>query len=472
MSGYSTCQAPGRSETLQILDHTQGHGYIHALDVELRVPPGAKVKWNRWRHSAKETGKRFGIRELNMRTVVAKPPFHRDPEIQLWPPLDYELPPYQQPPEMTPRESAELAAEREARRRALLRVDADLASFTRAIARDKAHYDEVSEHDTGVVAWIADLLGGAYLPSAAEWAQIDVDLTNARYAESTGDSHEAARLIKKADDERRSLMARVDQYEEDTDAGARLAIRVLETVRFIGQNAANLVPGALGKALVITYEIVQGPPKTLEELVDRLGGLKPQLSVHPRQGVDPTTRPGGGGAPRRGFAGGEVLLERTRSDGVTVIRSRVGRSPGRLGLEDHLPPGVEVDLAGWERAHSHGNITGAESGQGIRYAPREVNQHYQRLGIERAIRDLFSQKRSNVEVIMTTETSSHPGTLRLSQIVYRIDLVEPPTGRSLRVYEASLEVANAKHAPKITVPMLDPIGWHLLESDGWLKPIR
>jgi|GEM_PF-4474688 len=45
-----------------------------------------------------------------------------------------------------------------------------------------------------------------------------------------------------------------------------------------------------------------------------------------------------------------------------------------------------------ERAHSQGNITGAESSQGIRYALREVNQTIQKSGIEQFISDLNLQK--------------------------------------------------------------------------------
>jgi hypothetical protein len=164
---------------------------------------------------------------------------------------------------------------------------------------------------------------------------------------------------------------------------------------------------------------------------------------------------------------GEILHEATLPDGATVIRSRVGRPPGRLGLEDTLPPGVEVNLDGWARCHSQGNITGAESARGIRYAPNEVNQQYQRLGIERAVRELFEAKAPDTEVVLTTETRSHPGTLRLAEIVYRVDL-KRASGATIRAYEASIEVANQTTAPAVT-PSAEPIGWDLLGVDGWLR---
>jgi hypothetical protein len=133
-------------------------------------------------------------------------------------------------------------------------------------------------------------------------------------------------------------------------------------------------------------------------------------------------RGAGGGEPSGGAAGkgplyGEILHEATLLDGATVIRSRVGRPTGRLGLEETLPRSVQVNLEGWERCHSQGNITGAESARGIRYAPSEVNQQYQRLGIEQAVGDLFETKAPSTDVILTTETRSHPGTLRLAEII-------------------------------------------------------
>lgn len=204
----------------------------------------------------------------------------------------------------------------------------------------------------------------------------------------------------------------------------------------------------------------------------KLGLVTPEGVVIPDLPLETLqTKGGGSGGPKKvtGPAGGQVLYEGARADGTTVIRSRVGKSPGRLGTEDLLPSSVEVDVPGWERAHSQGNITGAESAQGIRYAPKEVNQSLQRLGIERAIRDLFSQKAPGVEVIMTTETRAHPGSLRLAEIAYRIDL-KKPSGATMRVYEASIEVQNTTQSPRCT-PSAERIGWDLLETNGWLKAL-
>ncbi|MEU0399577.1 DUF4157 domain-containing protein [Streptomyces sp. NPDC006197] len=183
------------------------------------------------------------------------------------------------------------------------------------------------------------------------------------------------------------------------------------------------------------------------------------------------TKGGGAGSPKKTTApaGGQVLFEGTTADGATVIRSRVGRPSGRRGTENLLPSSVEVNVPGWERAHSQGNITGAESARGIRYAPKEVNQELQKCGIEQAISDLFTQKASDVDVIMTTETWAHPGSLRLAKITYKIEL-KKPTGDSLTAYEAEITVVNATSSPRC-VGTADPIGWPRLESEGWLKTV-
>lgn len=142
--------------------------------------------------------------------------------------------------------------------------------------------------------------------------------------------------------------------------------------------------------------------------------------------------------------------ERTWRDalGGVVIQSRVSKPPGRLGYEKDFFPGVEVGLAGWERAHSQGNITGHESARAIRYAPSEVNQAFQRLGIERFIKELYDEKATDVELQLTTVTYTHPGTLRLKEIQYRVDAIR--RGLSRPLFEASIEVEDTRVSPRVT----------------------
>lgn len=139
--------------------------------------------------------------------------------------------------------------------------------------------------------------------------------------------------------------------------------------------------------------------------------------------------------------------------GGIVIVSLLGPPAGRQGFEKQFFPGVDVGLVGWERAHSQGAGTGHESPHAIRYAPREVNQAYQRLGIEKFLRTLFNEKGADVDLILTTVTYSHPGTLRLKEIQYRVD-ARRKKGLSQPLFEAAIEVGNSKVNPKIAASVI------------------
>jgi len=144
------------------------------------------------------------------------------------------------------------------------------------------------------------------------------------------------------------------------------------------------------------------------------------------------------------------FAERTFRDalGNLVIQSRLGPAVGRSGFEKRFFSGVEFGLAGWQRAHSQGAGTGHESAEGIRFAPPEVNQAYQNHGIERFLRTLVVEN-PTLELWLTTVTSTHPRTLRLDEIQYRVDAVHHGTSRCL--LEASIEVSNDTERPRITV---------------------
>ena len=103
-----------------------------------------------------------------------------------------------------------------------------------------------------------------------------------------------------------------------------------------------------------------------------------------------------------------IFSDRTFKDklGATVIQSRLQATAVRQGFEKKaLLPGIEVGLVGWERSHSQGSGTGTESATAIRYAPSEVNQKYQNLGIERYLRELVELKPPDTELWLTTTTA-------------------------------------------------------------------
>ena len=128
---------------------------------------------------------------------------------------------------------------------------------------------------------------------------------------------------------------------------------------------------------------------------------------------------------------------------------------------------MEVGLEGWQKSHSQGNITGAESDKGIRYAPPEVNQELQRLGIEQHIADINKQKADGVQVLLTTETRSHEGTLRLKSITYKLELSDG-NGSPTRIYEAEITVSDNRDNPRVGIDA-DPVNWDAVER--YLKPI-
>lgn len=145
------------------------------------------------------------------------------------------------------------------------------------------------------------------------------------------------------------------------------------------------------------------------------------------------------------------FIERTYKDalGATVIQSKIQPAPGRQDFEKQFFPGIEVGLPGWQRAHSQGSGTGFESPHAIRYAPEEVNQQFQRLGIERYLRELYALKPADTELWLTTVTTTHARSLRLKEIQYRVDAMRG--GVSRKLFEASIEVADQKLNPRVIV---------------------
>jgi len=128
-----------------------------------------------------------------------------------------------------------------------------------------------------------------------------------------------------------------------------------------------------------------------------------------------------------------------------VIDSWLGPGQARQGFERQMASAAEYgleEIEGWERAHSQGAGIGAESAEGIRLAPRVVNQAMQNQGIERFMRELEAAKPEGTRIHLRTVTKTHPGTLRLSEIDYEIS-VQMPGERSQRtVMRASIEVQS------------------------------
>lgn len=103
----------------------------------------------------------------------------------------------------------------------------------------------------------------------------------------------------------------------------------------------------------------------------------------------------------------------------------LGPSTGRRQTELEMPSASEhgrPEVAGMERAHTLGQGTGFESPFAIFYAPREVNQIIQNNGVEEMLRGLHSSARPGESFHVSTLTKPHPGTQRLAEIRYRVEV--------------------------------------------------
>lgn len=156
----------------------------------------------------------------------------------------------------------------------------------------------------------------------------------------------------------------------------------------------------------------------------------------------PTSVPSSPASPR-------IIREWAAPDGF-VIDIEVGPGVARLGLEQTLPSGTEVGVAGWHRAHSSGAGVGAESGRVIRYAPPEVNLGYQNAGIESFVRNFNRERAAGVRLFLRTVTTTHPNSLRLASITYRLS-ASRGAGRPSDLFEVTINIANSRNHPRVWV---------------------
>jgi hypothetical protein len=199
------------------------------------------------------------------------------------------------------------------------------------------------------------------------------------------------------------------------------------------------------------------------------GRTKPDVTPQEPQTKTPETKTPETPAGQKDSSG--RIISETRVGRTMVIKSEIGLPPGtRLGTEKLLPRGVEVGRPGWQRAHSQGQITGAESGEGILLAPEEVNQKLQKTGIEQFVSDLNLQKAEDVSIYMTTETTARSGTLALESITYRIE-ASRAGGRPTILYEAEITVDQGVENPDVDNPKITVSGNQITDEAPFLKDI-
>ncbi len=160
---------------------------------------------------------------------------------------------------------------------------------------------------------------------------------------------------------------------------------------------------------------------------------------------------------------GVYSVERfTTGDPRIVIKSWLGPSQARQGLEKAMVSASNYGISqirGWHRAHSQGAGIGAESGEGIRLAPRSVNLSLQAQGIEKFLRELRDQATSaGKQIHLTTVTQTHARTLRLKSIEYIISIRGDYGMQTL--CEVSIEVTSTGSArPGVRAAGADNYVW-------------
>jgi hypothetical protein len=153
------------------------------------------------------------------------------------------------------------------------------------------------------------------------------------------------------------------------------------------------------------------------------------------------------------FPNGERVWRTAGDEPATVIESMLGPSSKRKYFERAYFRRGEMDpsyaTSRMELAHSQGQGTGFESFYAIAYAPSDVNQILQNLGIEEFLRILHENQLRGVTYKLVTTTSLHSRSLRLKQITYRVEAVFG--GENRTVLTTGIRVEGSAEKPLVSL---------------------
>jgi hypothetical protein len=144
------------------------------------------------------------------------------------------------------------------------------------------------------------------------------------------------------------------------------------------------------------------------------------------------------------FPGGHRVW---REGDIIRHESVLGPRIGRQHFEKEMFSASELgrpEVKGMERAHTLGQGTGFESPFGILLAPREVNQIIQNNGIEEFLRGLSQSAHPGEAFHVSTLTVPHPGSLRLKEIRYRVEVAR--NGKKDFLFEYTINVGDIPNA--------------------------
>jgi hypothetical protein len=141
-----------------------------------------------------------------------------------------------------------------------------------------------------------------------------------------------------------------------------------------------------------------------------------------------------------------------------VLRALLGYRVARAGMERFMRSASEyaIDaIQGWQRAHASGAGLGAEAAEAIRLAPEFVNQALQNRGVERFLRDLRDiVLPEGAQIHVITEVTTHPGTLRLRSIEYRIEILRDGSRHTVGDVRIEVTREGISHA-EVRAPGID-----------------
>jgi hypothetical protein len=174
---------------------------------------------------------------------------------------------------------------------------------------------------------------------------------------------------------------------------------------------------------------------------------------------------------------GELLAPHLRGASLEFVAETVIGPPAeeRRGAENQLPVPAEVGMgaeqlgsdARQERAHGIGAGFGTEF-KFVAYAPQEVNQILQNKGIEKVIRSLFAEKLSDQAITVRVSMATHPGTMRVKSITYRVVGSEGGKGNMV---EAGIHVGGTVENPVVRTDMPDAYGDIAASLQGSVVPL-
>ncbi len=131
-------------------------------------------------------------------------------------------------------------------------------------------------------------------------------------------------------------------------------------------------------------------------------------------------------------------------NGSTVHLVRLsGPSGKRQNFENFMDKPSRHGTFNYERAHSVGDIFGAESPYGIGYLPKYVNQQTQKQGIEKHLKNLSEKHRSkdtDIYVTVTTEKYMDKGGFFIQSVGYRAEEVSAKETQQALMFETKISI--------------------------------